>query len=241
MPVYKKILSVAIAGICISVASYSSSLFVANTLSISASIGYTTFANPENRTLIISDYVSDLLTNANQTHTPGYNASVKQQLNLQPDGIHKIMIGPAIYYQQARYSGEVWEMFSSEFYNYNYNLKSINFNLMLEGDVYFKPIVHHIAPFLTAGIGFGRAQTRYDDYALAGIPEDSERHWSGTQTKAVYELGAGLDLPVNSHFSLDLRYAWFYRGNGNAPIVEFQSINTNLNNQNVLFGIHYFL
>lgn len=241
MPVDKKILLAVLAGICISVATHSSSIFVANTLSISGSIGHTQFRNPANQTLIISDYVSDLLTNPTQGHFPTYNASVKQQLNIQPNIIQKIMFGPALYFQKTSHTGEVWEMFSSEFYNYNYHMRSSNINLLLEGDIYFKPLANHIWPFLTAGVGLGRAQTHYDDYAFPNIPVDSERHWSKTQTKAVYELGAGLALPVNSHWSLDLRYAWLYRGQSNSPIVQYQSINTNLNNQNVLLGIHYFL
>lgn len=242
MTVYKNLLITLLSGIsAASIASLPSALFLDNTLSISGSIGYSEFERPTNQTLIISNYVTDLLTNSKQHHNATYNFSVKQQLNINSNTINKIMLGPTLYFQKAHNSGQVWEMFSPEFYNYQYDMKSKNVNFLLESDVYFKPVTPHITPFLTAGIGFGVGTMSYNDYALPGIPFDSERHWSMSQTKAIYELGAGLAIPLNSHLALNLRYAYFYRGKANKYLVQFQSINMNLNNQNVLLGIHYFL
>lgn len=241
MTVYKKLLVPFLAVICTSVTAHSSSLFLENTLSISGAIGYNHFNKPSDQTLIISNYVPDLLTNSRQHHTPTYTVSAKQQLNIPSNTIGKIMLGPALYYQQAHNSGEVWEMLSSEFYNYNYDLKSKNINLLVESDIYLKPVIAHITPFLTAGVGISRAQMRYEDHALPGIDLDSERHWSRTQTKAVYEIGAGIALPLNPHWTVDLRYAWLYRGHASSSITQFQSINMNLNNQNALLGIRYYL
>lgn len=241
MTVYKNLFLTLISGISLaSATAHSSALFIDKTLAISGAIGYTQFKNPANQNLIISNYVSDLLTNNTQHHKPTFTISAKQQINIYASMFTKIMLGPSLYFQQAHNSGDVWEMSSVEFYNYQYAMKSHNTNVLLESDVHFKPIAR-ITPFLTAGIGFGVAHMTYNDYALPEIPVDSERHWSRSQTKAVYELGAGLRAPITSHWALDLRYAWFYRGKTSSTFTQYQAINMNVNNQTVLLGVHYFL
>ena len=216
-------------------------LFLDKSLSISANIGYTQFNNRMDETLKISDYVTDLLTNSKQHHSASYNFSAKQQLNLHPNVINKIMLGPSIYFQNARHTGEVWEMVSPEFYNYQYDFKSNTINFLIESDLYFKPIANHIVPFVTVGVGFGVAYMNYDDYAFPEIPLDSEFHRFSSQTKAVYELGAGLSFPVNTHCAINLRCSSFFIGQAETAITQYQPLSMSLNNQNVFLGINYSL
>lgn len=242
MTVDKNIISFFLLGISsASVAAQPLNLFIEKSLSISANIGYTQFNNRTDETLKISDYVTDLLTNSKRHHSASYNFSAKQQLNIHPNAINKIMLGPSIYFQNARHTGEVWEMVSPEFYNYQYDFKSNTINFLIESDLYFKPIANHILPFVTAGVGFGVAYMHYDDYAFPGIPLDSELHRFSSQTKAVYELGAGLSLPVTPHCAVNLRYASFFSGRAETSITQYQPLSMSLNNQNVFLGINYSL
>ncbi|KTD64311.1 outer membrane protein [Legionella spiritensis] len=222
-----------------SIAAHPLPVFLDDTLSLTGGIGYTTFPNPSDQQLSISPYVTDLLTNSRQHHIASYSFHAQKQLNIHGNHIHKIMLGPAFYYQTSHYSGDVWEMTLPEFYNYQYDFKSKNSVFLLESDIYLKPVAGKLFPFLTAGAGFSIAHTSYDDHALPDIPADSEIHWSRSRVKAVYELGAGLTIPVNTHWAFNLRYAYLNMGKVSTTMTPFQPVSINLNSQNVFFGINY--
>lgn len=218
---------------------HSMSLFKNDSLTFSGTVGYTHFNTPRDQIIIISPYVTNLLTGTKQRDNASYGFSMKQQLNIRDNIFNKIMLGPAIYFQNVHHSGEVWEMLSPEFYNYQYNVKSNNMNALVEGEFHLNPIVARLVPFFTLGVGFSVVNTRYDDYALPGIPADSTLHSSSSQTKAMYELGAGLALPLSKHWTVNARYAYFHLGHVAFPLTQFQPLSRNLNSQNVFFGINY--
>lgn len=227
------------------IANHASTFLMDKTLSFSGAIGTTFFPEYSDQTIKITDYVSDLLVYKKNHQQVSFNLNAKKQLKVPTHTVSKITLGPAFYYQKAHHSGEVWELALPVFYNYDYHLTSETYDFLLEGDVYLKPIKSKIIPFFTAGLGFGIAKTAYNDHALPGIPLNSELHLSKTNTKAIYELGAGLAVPLNTHWSLNLRYAYFimsevntssHYSNGN-----LQPFTIAMNNQNLLLGVNYTL
>ena len=207
---------------------------------LSAAIGYTQFPDSHDQLLVISDYVTDLLTHGRQRHNMSYNFSVKQQLEHNFSAVNKIMFGPALYWQKAQFFGDVWEMVSPEFFNYRYDFASRNISVLLESDFYFNPIAK-LMPFVSAGAGFGVAYTSYNDHAFPNIPSNSELHWSQSKTKASVALGAGFSVPISDHWAANLRYTYLYMGKADALLTPFQPISIHLNSQNVLLGINYSL
>lgn len=214
-------------------------IFIDHSFLYSGSIGYSHFNDRTDQTLNISPYVTDLFTNNHQHHHASYSLSAKQQLAVDASWLSKLFFGPALYFQQANYSGDVWEMVSPEFDNYDYRFKSTNVDVVFESELYFKPMIQHITPFVTVGVGFGVANMHYDDYALPRIPLNTEIHRWGSQTKAVYEIGAGLALPINAHWGLNLRYNYLQMGTGH--IEQLYPLDITLNTNNVLLGFNYSL
>lgn len=111
-----------------SFSSYGTPIFRDHSLTLSGLIGYTDFKDPIDQQLVISHYVTDLLTNSHKHDHPSVLISAKQQLNFEANKIHKIMLGPALYFQKLHYSGDVWELMLPEFYNYQYDYTSNNVN-----------------------------------------------------------------------------------------------------------------
>ncbi|HGI8211149.1 TPA: outer membrane protein [Legionella pneumophila] len=222
-----------------SFSSYGTPIFRDHSLTLSGLIGYTDFKDPVDQQLVISHYVTDLLTNSHKHAHPSVLISAKQQLNFEANKIHKIMLGPALYFQKLHYSGDVWELMLPEFYNYQYDYTSNNVNFLIEGDLYFNPVSTWLIPFATAGLGFGVAYVHYDDYALPGIDPVSERHHFDSSIKGIYQLGAGLVVPVNPNWSINLRYAYIHMGKVHTTPNSLGPIKFVLNNQNILIGINY--
>lgn len=127
------------------------------------------------------------------------------------------------------------------FYNYQYKFHGDLVSLLIESDAYGRPILGNVIPFITAGIGLGVAFANYNDYALPGIPLNTQFQWSGAPVKAIYELGVGILKPINDHWSVALRYAYFGTNKLKADVSPYQPLTFDLNNQSVILGINYSL
>lgn len=214
------------------------------TLIPTLSLGFTHFNEQPSKIYRISDFVSDSIHNTQQHEHASFSYSIKKGFDLNQSWLKKIQVGPAFYYQKASYSGDIWEMNSPEFNNYRYQLGSNNYNILLEGDLYFSPLNHSISPFITAGLGLGINQVTYNDYAQPGIPADSELHLgSRSNNKLIYEIGAGFAIPLNKNLIANLRYIYTHNGKAqtstDTPNNLQEPLSIVLNNQAVFFGISF--
>lgn len=207
------------------------------TWNYSAELGYVRYASLKSDTLIVSDIITDSLINRKQKYHPAFALKAKNQLSDQ------VFLGPAFYYQQAQYQGDVWELGSPVFNNYSFSIKCQNYALMYEGDLVLNTIVNTIKPFLTAGIGVQVAHGRYDDYAKPGIPVYTEYHLDNLAVNMVYEFGFGVMKRLQDHYQLSLSYRYF--GSDDNQVRSGQgrgilnSISMPSNNQAIFIGVHY--
>lgn len=215
--------------------------FVADGFTFSAAIGASQFKKSSPQQLVISDFVTDLLVpTGERQHRPGYNFQVKKKLAVSTQLIKKLTVGAGFYYQQSRYIGQVWELQAPLYYNFNYAYGTNNSSVLVESDLYFRPIAF-VHPYLTLGAGLSRVNTRYDDYALPTIPVNDESHWAHHQTKGTFELGAGLTVPVDKYWSMSVRYAYFYLPKSNPLFPRPPHLILNPANQTVFLGVNYSL
>lgn len=216
---------------------FADNFFSHNKLLLSAALGYSSFSDQNRQILIISPYVNDLLTNNSQHHHLTYNLSAKRPLKVNSNLMDTVFSGFSFYFQQTSHSGDVWELLSPEFDNYDYRFKANTSHILFENDFYFKPILNKLYPFVTLGIGVGVSSIHYDDYATFNIPADSERHASSSETKLIYEIGTGLTVPINQHWGATFRYNYIKMGFGYVP--NLPALKINLDSNNVLLGFNY--
>lgn len=218
-----------------------STYFQNDKIMLSAGFGASFFNDFNNQYLGISPYIFDLYTNSANPHKTSAFLSIKKPLGLKSHYVEQLHVGPAIYWQKTQYTGQIWELGLPLFYNYNYAFHSDLVNVMMEADVYGRPLFANISPYFTLGAGLGTAFAKYNDYALPGIPLNTQYQWSGAPLKAMYELGLGLLKPITEQWSLSLRYAYFGTSKLKANVSLYQPLTFDLNNQNVMVGLNYAL
>ena len=218
-----------------------STAFQNDNMMLSGGFGVSFFNTFNNQYLGISPYIFDLYTNSTNHHKPSAFLSVKKSLALTSNYVERFHVGPAVYWQKSQYSGQVWELGLPLFYNYNYAFHNDLVNVMMESDVYGRPLFANILPYFTLGLGLGTAFAKYNDYALPGIPLNTQFQWSGAPLKAIYELGLGLQKPITEQWSLSLHYAYFGVSKLKANVSLYQPLTFDLNNQNVMVGLNYAL
>jgi hypothetical protein len=222
-------------------ASSDSTYFQKEKAILSAGLGYSFLNDFNNQYLAISPYIFDLYTNSAKHDKASVFFSVKKPFYLRSNFVEHINFGPALYWQKVQYTGEVWELGLPLFYNYQYKFHGDLVNFLIESDVYGHPILGNVFPYITAGIGLGVAFAKYNDYALPGIPLNTQFQWSGAPVKPIYEFGVGLFKPINEHWSAFLRYAYFGTNKLKADVSPYQPLTVDLNNQNVIVGLNYSL
>lgn len=214
-------------------------------IATTAGLGYSRMINSPDKKLVVTPYLTDELQPSRGVSAMLLNLELKKIMQLPVNKIFRSMaIGPSYYYQHHSLNGEVWELGLREFDNYHYKFTSDLSTVLLEADIFMEPIYRTVTPFLTAGVGVAIANIQYDDYANAGIPVTSELHVNSRyEFDAAYAVGAGLSLPVNTHWRLALRYVYLYAGNVNSATAGLNApqapIKANLNSQALLLNLSY--
>lgn len=214
--------------------------------SVSAGLGSQHFSREPQSPLIISDWVADSLHLQQKKRFPQLFASFKKKYfeTENKDALFpEWALGPALYYEQIHYLGDVWELNDPQFNNYNYDFFNRSLNIFAEGEFSLPPFSFmKLQPFVIAGLGMSANATQYNDWAKPGIAVDSELHLTRKHTlQFAYELGAGLMVAVTKKTSLSLRYNYQDSGKATTP-VRFNLIKPltlRLISHSALFGVHY--
>lgn len=212
-----------------------------NPLITSVAMGFNNYNAPPNQNIIISDYIFDSLTHSKQRIKPAYAFSVQKSWELKQKFFNSISLGPAVYYQQARFHGDVYELNNPEFYNYTYQLSANTFNVMLEGTLYLQPVAALIFPFATVGIGIANSQLRYNDFALPGITPETSLSVQHTTNRCAGSLGIGFSTPLSTHFDALARYVYTQSGAAHSSLNQqlIRPIALTLNNHAFYFGLSF--
>lgn len=180
-----------------------------------ASIGDSHFIDPYNKTLQISNTINDHLHEHHHDDTPSINMSLKRLWENHCYGIRAYTLGPTLYYQTQRATGDVLELDSTDFNNYNYTLSQHATSAILEGTLIFDGWFNNrLTPSMTAGFGASIVSTGYHDHASPGIPVNSEFD-IGTHyhLKAAYTLSIGLHYSLNQQWLIGIEETYIHAGN----------------------------
>lgn len=217
----------------------SEAVFHQKNLVISGYIGNSRVNKIRDQYLIISPYVTDWLLHTKTKNNPSLNLSLKKNVEGGEGFFPWLSLGPSINIQSIKVSGDVWEMLSPEFFNYQYSFVSRNVQLLLEGELYFAGTEKQWLPFLTAGAGFGMFFAKYHDDPLPGIPPGSGLSWDKLRIMPLASLGGGLRFSFNEHWSSALRYAFYYTNKMKVSIRTYRPLYFDENSHNLQLGIHY--
>ncbi|RUR28705.1 hypothetical protein ELY16_01480 [Legionella qingyii] len=223
-----------------------SSSVIANQSSWSTSIavGASRFTKSNDQTIIISDYITDSLVNSHQKTQATYSFSFQRNISVNSQLLKKILIGPAIYYQQARFTGDVYELNDPEFFNYTYKESGNIFNLVLQGDLYLFSPIERISPFITLGAGLSVSKVTYHDQALPGItPVSSLRLPAKINNQFAGAAGAGVAVHLNKKFDVFARYLYSQSDTAHSSLSNnhnlLEPIKLSLNNQAFYIGLSF--
>ena len=210
----------------------------------SIAVGASSFTKSNDQTIIISDFITDSLVNSHQKTEAAYTLAFQRIVPLNNQLIKKILIGPAIYYQQARFTGDVYELGEPEFFNYTYKESANLFNILLQGDFYLLSPVKRILPFVTLGAGLNVSQVTYDDHALPGIsPESSLTLSPRINNRFSGAVGAGVAAHLNNQFNVFARYLYTQSGTAHSSLSDnnnlLEPVKLSLNNQAFYIGLSF--
>ncbi len=206
--------------------------------------GASSFTKSNNQTIIISDFITDSLVNSHQRTQAAYTFAFQRIVPLNNQLIKKMLIGPAVYYQQARFSGDVYELDDPKFFNYTYRETGSLFNILLQGDFYLLSPVERISPFITLGLGLNISQVTYEDHALPGItPVSSLMLQPKINDRFSGAVGAGIAAHLNNQFDVFARYLYTQSGTAHSSLSDndnlLEPIKLSLNNQAFYVGLSF--
>lgn len=161
---------------------------------------------------------------------------------------HSMSAGPAIFYQQSAFNGQVLQFGLPFFNNYSYQLEDKNTIFLAQGKVNFYNFFNHLSPFFTLGLGGNYNQTSYDETTLAPAiaPPNTERHLNTRHTVGFAgAIGGGIDFLITPNFGVNISDIFTYLGRlkttttGSQQLVLQEPISYNANSQNFLVGLSY--
>jgi opacity protein-like surface antigen len=160
-----------------------------------------------------------------------------------------ISIGVNAYYNDnSRNRGSVYEYSLADFNNATYNMNVKSFRLMLDTEWSLHPLYFGIMPFVEAGVGGAQNTMNFQNIPRPNIGADGGNYKlsDNTQTQFAYELGAGLKIPLSSHFTVSACYLFVDKGKTESDLFDTETgvflaspIKTNVQSQSVLFGLSY--
>lgn len=111
-------------------------------------------------------------------------------------------LGLDMFFLNRGQTGAVYENDQTDGNNYFYNLRVNTTRLMFDGQINFAPLLHSVFPFITAGLGGARIKTTYyqSPNLNEGITDGQIDLGTHTQNNFVYTVGAGLSIPLTTHF-----------------------------------------
>jgi len=154
----------------------------------------------------------------------------------------------AYYNDNSRNRGSVYEYSLADFNNATYKMNVKSFRLMLDTEWALHPLYFGIMPFVEAGVGGAQNTMNFQNIPRPNIGADGGNYKlsDNAKTQFAYELGAGLKIPLSSHFIVSARYLFVDKGKADSDLLDTKTgvllaspIKTNVQSQSVLFGLSY--
>jgi len=192
---------------------------------------------------IISEWVSDDFHQATQQLMPSFTIDVKKIIPLQNSALlTNLHIGPAVYFDIIKSTGDVWELNQPQFDNYSDKLVVKQAAIFAEAEGYLKPLCQSLTPFLLAGLGASVYTLNYDDWAKGAIPLDSELHLNAHHgVNFAYALGAGITHAINENASIYIKYRFQDAGVAHSALASnlISPIQMDAISHQVFLGVQY--
>lgn len=162
--------------------------------------------------------------------------------------LQSISFGVNAYYNKNSRNGSVYQYGLPDFNNSTYDMNVKSYRVMLDTELVMHPLHFGVMPFVEAGIGGAQNTLSFQNIPRPDIGADGgyynlARHAS---THFAYELGAGLRMPLNNHFTVSARYLFVDSGKAESGISDNETgvllatpFTTNVQSQSVLLGLSY--
>lgn len=159
----------------------------------------------------------DRLKQTSQAHFVPFHIGVARTFVLSPYTF--ITVGPHMYYQQARWSGDVFQLGDPLLRNYTYRIKNNIWSLLLEGRWQFEAFdSKRIHPYLFTGVGMAVAKLSYCETPnFPNVPNRFIASPSRSGTKLAVNVGVGVDVDLSDQISLGGKYIFYFYNGHHAP------------------------
>lgn len=177
--------------------------------------GWSFFKSSNQEALNVALGEVDLLHQTSQSQFIPFHVGVSRTFILSPYTF--ISIGPHIYYQQARWSGDVYQFSNPLLNNYLYRIRNNLWSFLLEGRWEIEAFDNkRIHPYLFGGIGLGVTTVSYTEVPKLNVPTRIIPNTNGSGNKLAWNAGVGVDVDLSTKISLGVKYV-FYLNNGHHP------------------------
>lgn len=162
--------------------------------------------------------------------------------------LQSISLGVNVYYDKSSRNGSVYEYSLPDFNNSTYDISVKSYRVMLDSEWALHPLYFGVMPFVEAGIGGAQNTLSFQNIPRPNIGADGGYYNLSNHagTHFAYELGAGLKIPVNTHFMVSARYLYVDAGKAESGISDngtgvllASPLRTKVQSQSVLFGLSY--
>lgn len=175
------------------------------------------WSHADNTSLVVSPYETDSIRVNHVSNSAlwkigaGYHFFAEQLA--QKEFFNDLLLELNVYHSAETVKGNVWQYQLPQFNNYSFNAPYNSTRLMLD----FKPGLYtwdHISLYPILGIGAAWNEVSYhENVTVAGVAANSFQSLANhTNASFAYDLGAGVNLNMNSNIVASLEYLYAHAG-----------------------------
>lgn len=184
---------------------------------------YNTDQGTKGSSIAISTVETDSLIQKNKNYFPLLATSLRKKIKTAKGSWY---VGPSLYYHNQRFSGDVYQFTLPSLNNYSYTYKSTVIDAVMGSEYILPQKFKNLNFVISGGLGLTRAKSNYSETAKGNISSRSTRSTnSKIDVGFLYELGAGIVMPIKKDTALNVKYLFQNRNNKRTSK---QSINQNL-------------